>query len=163
MMLTMARDYGRKQGFKGVYLIEPKPKEPTKHHMTSTPRLSSVSSAITDSIKTSSSTSRSIMRCSAGHTFQHELPVRRGRRPVRSIDAKQGRLPVRLGHRRVPDQRHETTEAMLVIMQASGFARAASTSMPRRGAAAPTWRTSSSPTSAAWTRSRARCSWPTVS
>ena len=31
MMLTMARDYGRKQGFKGTFLIEPKPMEPTKH------------------------------------------------------------------------------------------------------------------------------------
>ena len=30
MMLTMARDYGRKNGFKGTFLIEPKPMEPTK-------------------------------------------------------------------------------------------------------------------------------------
>ena len=29
--LTMARDYARKQGFKGNFLIEPKPMEPTKH------------------------------------------------------------------------------------------------------------------------------------
>src|SRR3546814_15831561 len=29
--LTMARDYARKQGFKGTFLIEPKPCEPTKH------------------------------------------------------------------------------------------------------------------------------------
>ena len=31
MMLKMARDYGRKNGFKGTFLIEPKPMEPTKH------------------------------------------------------------------------------------------------------------------------------------
>ena len=31
MFLTMARDYGRKQGFTGTFLIEPKPMEPTKH------------------------------------------------------------------------------------------------------------------------------------
>ncbi len=30
-MLTMARDYGRKRGFKGTSLMEPKPMEPTKH------------------------------------------------------------------------------------------------------------------------------------
>ena len=30
-MLTIARDYGRAQGFKGTFLIEPKPMEPTKH------------------------------------------------------------------------------------------------------------------------------------
>ena len=30
-MLTMARDYARKQGFKGTFLIEPKPMEHTKH------------------------------------------------------------------------------------------------------------------------------------
>ena len=29
--LTMARDYGRSIGFKGTFLIEPKPMEPTKH------------------------------------------------------------------------------------------------------------------------------------
>jgi xylose isomerase len=31
MLLTKACDYGRKAGFKGPYLIEPKPFEPTKH------------------------------------------------------------------------------------------------------------------------------------
>ena len=31
MMLSMARDYGRKIGFKGTFLIEPKPMEPSKH------------------------------------------------------------------------------------------------------------------------------------
>ena len=29
--LHMAKDYGRKNGFKGKFLIEPKPMEPTKH------------------------------------------------------------------------------------------------------------------------------------
>jgi len=29
--LTMARDYARAQGFKGVFYIEPKPMEPSKH------------------------------------------------------------------------------------------------------------------------------------
>jgi xylose isomerase len=31
MFLSKARDYGRKIGFKGTFLIEPKPMEPTKH------------------------------------------------------------------------------------------------------------------------------------
>jgi xylose isomerase len=31
MFLSMARDYGRKRGFTGTFLIEPKPMEPTKH------------------------------------------------------------------------------------------------------------------------------------
>jgi xylose isomerase len=31
MFLQKARDYGRKAGFKGTFLIEPKPMEPTKH------------------------------------------------------------------------------------------------------------------------------------
>ena len=30
-MLTMARDYARAKGFKGTFLIEPKPMEPSKH------------------------------------------------------------------------------------------------------------------------------------
>ena len=29
--LRMARDYARKQGFKGTFFIEPKPMEPSKH------------------------------------------------------------------------------------------------------------------------------------
>lgn len=31
MFLTKARDYGRKIGFKGTFLIEPKPMEPSTH------------------------------------------------------------------------------------------------------------------------------------
>jgi len=31
MMLSLARDYGRKIGFKGTFLVEPKPMEPSKH------------------------------------------------------------------------------------------------------------------------------------
>ena len=31
MLLTMARDYARANGFKGTFLVEPKPMEPTKH------------------------------------------------------------------------------------------------------------------------------------
>ena len=31
MMLSMARDYGRKIGFNGTFLVEPKPMEPSKH------------------------------------------------------------------------------------------------------------------------------------
>ena len=30
-MLTLARDYARARGFKGTFLIEPKPMEPSKH------------------------------------------------------------------------------------------------------------------------------------
>ena len=30
-MLSMARDYGRKIGFRGTFLVEPKPMEPSKH------------------------------------------------------------------------------------------------------------------------------------
>ena len=30
-ILSMARDYARKQGFKGTFFIEPKPMEPMKH------------------------------------------------------------------------------------------------------------------------------------
>ncbi|MEQ8532233.1 MAG: xylose isomerase, partial [Imperialibacter sp.] len=32
MFLHKAKDYARKQGFKGTFFIEPKPCEPTKHH-----------------------------------------------------------------------------------------------------------------------------------
>ena len=39
-MLGMARDYARKQGFKGTFLIEPKPMEPTKHQYDAGTKLS---------------------------------------------------------------------------------------------------------------------------
>jgi len=42
-VLGAARDYARAHGFKGTFLIEPKPMEPTKHQYDVEPRLLSVS------------------------------------------------------------------------------------------------------------------------
>ena len=54
----MARDYGRSIGFKGNFLIEPKPMEPTKHQYDFDCATWSASCASTGSTRTSSSTSR---------------------------------------------------------------------------------------------------------
>jgi len=73
MMLTMARDYARKNGFKGTFLVEPKPMEPTKHQYdvdTETVigflRYYGLDKDFAINIEVNHATL-------AGHTFEHEL------------------------------------------------------------------------------------------
>src|SRR3546814_20303585 len=73
--LTMARDYARKQGFKGTFLIEPKPCEPTKHQydydsatVIGFLREHGLEKDFQLNIEVKHATQ-------AGHTFQHELQV----------------------------------------------------------------------------------------
>ena len=75
MMLTMARDYARSKGFKGTFLIEPKPMEPTKHQydvdaetVIGFLRAHGLDKDFKLNIEVNHATL-------AGHTFEHELNV----------------------------------------------------------------------------------------
>ena len=71
--LTMARDYGRAQGFKGTFLIEPKPMEPTKHQYdfdTETVIGFLRHFGLDKDFKLNIEVNHATL---AGHTFQHEL------------------------------------------------------------------------------------------
>src|SRR5258708_2313518 len=88
--LHMAVDYAKSIGFKGQFLIEPKPKEPTKHQYDF-----DVASGIAflrtygleQHFKFNIETNHATL---AGHTFQHEIEVAASQKMLGSIDANTG-------------------------------------------------------------------------
>lgn len=85
--LTIARDYARKNGFKGTFFIEPKPCEPTKHQydydsatVIGFLRQYGLDKDFQLNIEVNHATL-------AGHTFQHELQVAADAGMLGSIDA----------------------------------------------------------------------------
>lgn len=121
MMLTLARDYGRKKGFKGTFLIEPKPMEPTKHQYDydSATIIGFLRKyGLDKDFKLNIETNHAIL---AGHTFQHELQVAADADMLGSIDANKGDYQNGWDTDEFPTNVYEITEAMMVILQYGGF------------------------------------------
>ncbi|MDZ7738169.1 MAG: xylose isomerase [Bacteroidales bacterium] len=121
IMLGMARDYGRKNGFKGTFLIEPKPMEPTKHQYdydTDTVAGFINKYGLQDDFKINIEVNHAIL---AGHTFQHELQVAASAGLLGSIDANKGDYQNGWDTDEFPTSIYEVTEAMMVILEAGGF------------------------------------------
>jgi len=121
MMLSMARDYGRKIGFKGTFLVEPKPMEPSKHQydydcaaIISFLKKHGLDKDFKLNIEVNHATL-------AGHTFQHELQVAADSGLLGSIDANKGDYQNGWDTDEFPTNVYEITEAMMVILQAGGF------------------------------------------
>jgi xylose isomerase len=119
--LQMARDYGRKQGFKGTFLIEPKPMEPTKHQYdfdTETVIGFLRHFGLDKDFKLNIEVNHATL---AGHTFQHELQCAADAGLLGSIDANRGDYQNGWDTDQFPLNLYETVEAMLVILEAGGF------------------------------------------
>lgn len=119
--LHLARDYGRKSGFKGTFLIEPKPMEPSKHQYdfdaaTVIGFLREFN--LLDDFKLNIEVNHATL---AQHTFQHELQVAADAGLLGSIDANRGDYQNGWDTDQFPNNVPELTEAMLVILQAGGF------------------------------------------
>ena len=119
--LSMARDYGRKNGFKGTFLIEPKPMEPTKHQYDYD--VAAVIGFLKEfgldkDFKLNIEVNHATL---AGHTFQHELQVASDAGLLGSIDANRGDYQNGWDTDQFPVDLFELTEAMLVILEAGGF------------------------------------------
>ena len=119
--LTMARDYARGKGFKGTFLIEPKPMEPTKHQydfdaetVIGFLRHFGLDKDFKLNIEVNHATL-------AGHTFEHELQMAADAGLLGSIDANRGDSQNGWDTDQFPINIYETVEAMLVILQAGGF------------------------------------------
>jgi xylose isomerase len=119
--LTMARDYARKQGFKGTFFIEPKPCEPTKHQydfdcatVIQFLREHNLDQDFQLNIEVNHATL-------AGHTFQHELQVAADAGMMGSMDANRGDYQNGWDTDQFPMNLNELVEAMLVIIEAGGF------------------------------------------
>jgi xylose isomerase len=119
--LTMARDYARSKGFKGTFLIEPKPMEPTKHQydydsatVVGFLRHYGLDKDFKINIEVNHATL-------AGHTFQHELQVAADAGMLGSIDANRGDYQNGWDTDQFAINLQELTEAMLVILQSGGI------------------------------------------
>lgn len=119
--LRMARDYGRKNGFKGTFLIEPKPMEPSKHQYdfdAATVIAFLREFDLTDDFKLNIEVNHATL---AHHTFQHELQVAADAGLLGSMDANRGDYQNGWDTDQFPNNVFELTEAMLVVLQAGGL------------------------------------------
>lgn len=119
--LGMARDYARKQGFKGNFFIEPKPMEPSKHQydfdcatVIGFLRQHNLLNDFKLNIEVNHATL-------ALHTFSHELQVAADAGLLGSIDANRGDYQNGWDTDQFPNNLYEITEAMLVILEAGGL------------------------------------------
>lgn len=121
MMLTKARDYARSKGFKGNFLIEPKPMEPTKHQydydvetVIGFLRAYNLDKDFKINIEVNHATL-------AGHTFEHELQCAVDAGLLGSIDANRGDYQNGWDTDQFPIDVNELTQAMLVILRGGGL------------------------------------------
>ncbi len=119
--LTMARDYARKQGWKGTFLVEPKPMEPSKHQYdfdAATVIGFLKEHGLEKDFKLNIEVNHATL---AQHTFQHDLQVAANTGLLGSIDANRGDYQNGWDTDQFPINLYELTEAMLVILEAGGF------------------------------------------
>ena len=119
--LSLVVDYAEKIGFKGQLLIEPKPKEPTKHQYDF-----DVASVLAflykynleDYFKVNIEANHAIL---AGHTFQHELQYARINGLLGSVDANIGDKLLGWDTDQFPTNIYSSTLAMYEILKNDGL------------------------------------------
>ena len=120
-MLAAARDYARAKGFKGTFLIEPKPMEPTKHQYdvdTETVIGFLRANGLDKDFKVNIEVNHATL---AGHTFEHELTVAVDNGFLGSIDANRGDAQNGWDTDQFPNDPYELTQAMMQILRNGGF------------------------------------------
>lgn len=120
--LHTAKDYARSQGFKGTFFIEPKPCEPSKHQYdydAATVIGFLRQYDLLNDFKLNIEVNHATL---AGHTFTHELQVAADTNTLGSIDANRGDYQNGWDTDQFPNDINELAEAMLIILQAGGFA-----------------------------------------
>lgn len=121
--LHMAVDHAKDIGFKGQFLIEPKPKEPTKHQYDF-----DVASGIAflrtygleKHFKFNIETNHATL---AGHSFQHEIEVAASQNLLGSIDANAGDMLLGWDTDQFNTDVKELTLAMVSILRAGGLGK----------------------------------------
>jgi xylose isomerase len=119
--IHMAKDYARKNGFKGCFFIEPKPMKPTKHQYdfdAATVVGFLRSFGLDKDFKLNIEVNHATL---AGHTFQHDLQVAADAGMLGSIDANRGDEFNGWDTDQFPIDLYELVEAMLVILEAGGY------------------------------------------
>ena len=120
-MLRMARDYARAKGFKGTFLIEPKPMEPSKHQYdvdTETVIGFLRANGLDKDFKVNIEVNHATL---AGHTFEHELQCATDAGMLGSIDANRGDAQNGWDNDQFPIDIYELAQAMMVIIKNGGL------------------------------------------
>lgn len=119
--LHTAKDYARKQGFKGTFFIEPKPMEPTKHQYdydAATVFGFLQKYDLLNDFKLNLEVNHATL---AGHTFAHEVQVAADAGLLGSMDANRGDYQNGWDTDQFPNDVYELTEAMLIFLEAGGL------------------------------------------
>ncbi|RXJ02569.1 xylose isomerase [Anaerobacillus alkaliphilus] len=117
----MAKDYANEIGFDAQFLIEPKPKEPTKHQYdfdVATGMAFLQQYGLQDVFKFNIEANHATL---AGHTFEHELHVARINGMLGSVDANQGDPLLGWDTDEFPTDLYSTTLAMYEIIKNDGL------------------------------------------
>ncbi len=118
--LHLAVDYAKEIGFDAQFLIEPKPKEPSKHQydFDAATTLSFLRKyELYPHFKLNIEANHATL---AGHTFEHELRVSRLNGVLGSIDANQGDMLLGWDTDEFPTDLYSSTLAMYEILQNEG-------------------------------------------
>jgi xylose isomerase len=134
-LLRMAVDYAKEIGFTGQFLIEPKPKEPTKHQYdTDTATVFGFLKKydLLPHFKVNIETNHATL---AGHTMQHELHLARVNGILGSVDANQGDELLGWDTDQFPTNLYVTALAMYEILKNGGLGKGGLNfdAKPRRG------------------------------
>ncbi len=120
--MHMAVDYAKEIGFTGQFLIEPKPKEPTKHQYdfdVATVFGFLKNNGLDPYFKVNIETNHATL---AGHTVQHELRLARDLGILGSVDANQGDLLLGWDTDQFPTDIYVAITAMYEILKNGGLA-----------------------------------------
>jgi xylose isomerase len=119
--LHTAKDYARKNGFKGTFFIEPKPCEPSKHQYdydSETVIGFLRKFDLLNDFKLNLEVNHATL---AGHTFQHELQVAVDNGMLGSMDANRGDYQNGWDTDQFPNNINELAEAMLIVLEGGGL------------------------------------------
>ena len=122
-LLRLAVEHAKSIGFKGQFLIEPKPREPSTH------QYDSDSAACLNFLreygllkhfKLNLETNHATL---AGHTMEHEMEVAMGANALGSVDANRGDTLLGWDTDQFPTDLYLTTNIMLRILKMGGFTK----------------------------------------
>lgn len=119
--MNMAVDYAKEIGFTGTFLIEPKPKEPTKHQYDSDAAACINflrAYGLMDSFKLNIETNHATL---AGHSMMHELDYAGSQGMLGSIDANTGDMLLGWDTDQFPTDIYLTTQIMLMLLKWGGI------------------------------------------
>ena len=123
MFLKKARDYGRQIGFKGTFLIEPKPMEPTKHQYdfdTATVIGFLRHYGLADDFKINIENNHATL---AGHTFAHDIQTAVDAGMLGSLDINQGDPHNGWDTDEFLHNLYDAVEIILVLLQNDGLGK----------------------------------------